>query len=246
MAGYISPTEFVSKYNGKAIDLDRAYGVQCVDGFRAWCRDVLGYSWPTKTGWASGYWEHRQDHAAEFDFITDPAQFQDGDWCIWRRGSKPCPSSHIAMYYQGKFFGQRQGTSDRAFCLRSISTSGIYGALRWKGYEKAMELKSIGTVTVKVGSLNIRDRPSTSGDKTGTAENGKTYEVYGIYQDGTYIWYQIGKLGWIADNGPWAGASIGSASKVKELNQKITWYLTQIGAADKLLEEARKKLAGEE
>lgn len=139
MTRFISPEDFVKKYAGKAVDLDGAYGVQCVDGFRVWCRDVLGYSWPTKTGWASGYWEYRFEHADEFDFITDPAVFQDGDWCIWKRGSRPCPDSHVAMYYQGKFFGQRQ-SANRAFCLKKILTDGVYGALRWKGYEKIMNI----------------------------------------------------------------------------------------------------------
>ena len=246
MAEYSSPAEFIKKYAGKAVNLDGAYGVQCVDGFRVWCRDVLGYSWPTKTGWASGYWEYRFEHADEFDFITDPAEFQDCDWCIWKRGSRPCPDSHVAMYYQGKFFGQRQ-SANRAFCLKKILTDGVYGALRWKGYEKAMSLKNIGTATIKVDALNIRDVPSSSGNRMGMAENGKTYEIYGIYQDGTYTWYQIGSSQWIADNGAWADVSIGGdASKGKELNQKIAWYLTQIGAADKLLEQARNKLAGEE
>lgn len=33
--------EFVEKYNGKKIDYDGAYGAQCVDVFRQYCKDVL-------------------------------------------------------------------------------------------------------------------------------------------------------------------------------------------------------------
>lgn len=33
--------EFVGKYKGKKIDYDGAYGAQCVDVFRQYCKDVL-------------------------------------------------------------------------------------------------------------------------------------------------------------------------------------------------------------
>lgn len=33
--------EFVEKYSGKKIDYDGAYGAQCVDVFRQYCKDVL-------------------------------------------------------------------------------------------------------------------------------------------------------------------------------------------------------------
>ena len=108
-----------------------------MDAFKQWCHEVLGYEWPTKTGWADGYWYYRQEHAKEFDFISDPAQFQDGDWVIWPRdGKQPCPDSHIAMYYHGKCFGMRQGSKSHVFELKQISFTGVLGALRYKGYEQ--------------------------------------------------------------------------------------------------------------
>jgi len=33
--------EFVKKHNGKKVDFDGRYGVQCVDLFRQYCKDVL-------------------------------------------------------------------------------------------------------------------------------------------------------------------------------------------------------------
>ena len=33
--------EFVNKYHGKKVDFDGAYGTQCVDLFRQYCKDVL-------------------------------------------------------------------------------------------------------------------------------------------------------------------------------------------------------------
>lgn len=35
-------TEFITRYNGKKVDYDGAYGSQCVDLFRQYCKDVVG------------------------------------------------------------------------------------------------------------------------------------------------------------------------------------------------------------
>ncbi|MGN1389181.1 MAG: SH3 domain-containing protein [Bulleidia sp.] len=61
----------------------------------------------------------------------------------------------------------------------------------------------IGTVTVNVSGLNIRSSASTAGEKVGTAESGKSYDVLSTSNDGTYTWYQIGENQYIADNGSW-------------------------------------------
>lgn len=143
----LTPDEFYRKYNGKAYAETPQLGVQCVYAFKLWCKENLGYTWPTKTGWADGYWTYRNDHAKEFTFITNPKQFRNGDWAIWKRGNdSACKLSHIAMYYNGKFFSQRQGAPNRAFSLKAISTYGVLGAFRWKGYEKMTEVK-YGTQT---------------------------------------------------------------------------------------------------
>lgn len=34
--------DFVTKYLGKKVDFDNAYGAQCVDLFRQYCKDVIG------------------------------------------------------------------------------------------------------------------------------------------------------------------------------------------------------------
>lgn len=61
----------------------------------------------------------------------------------------------------------------------------------------------VGTVTVNVSGLNIRSSASTAGEKVGTAESGKSYDVLSTSNDGTYTWYQIGENQYIADNGSW-------------------------------------------
>ena len=59
----------------------------------------------------------------------------------------------------------------------------------------------IGTASVKVDKLNIRSKPSTSGDRVGTAVNGKSYDVYETATGEGYTWYRIADNQWIADKG---------------------------------------------
>ena len=61
----------------------------------------------------------------------------------------------------------------------------------------------VGKVKVNVSGLNIRKLPNASSDKAGKTENGKSYDVYDIYNGATYTWYRIGDGQWIADNGSW-------------------------------------------
>ena len=127
--------EFYEKYNGKAIDDDGAYGVQCVDGFRVFCREFGVPVKPTPNNWADGYWYSRDalGYGQYFEYITDPKQFKDGDVVIWAKGSKSHPSSHIAFWYQGKEFGQNQG-GNRGFLLKPTDFSDALGALRLKAW----------------------------------------------------------------------------------------------------------------
>lgn len=128
-----TPDEFVKQYTGRAIDADGAYGVQCVDGFRVFCNWAFGRSWPTGNGWADGYWYGRDAHTDVFTAV-DKYHLKDGDWVMWARGSGSHPSSHIAMYYNGKEFGQNQG-GNRGFCLKATNFGDCLGGLRWKGWQ---------------------------------------------------------------------------------------------------------------
>ena len=125
--------EFYEKYNAKQVDDDGAYGVQCVDLFRVFCREFGVPVKPTPNNWADGYWLSRDalGYGKYFDYITDYRKFQDGDVVIWQRGSKSHPSSHIALYYKGMEFGTNQG-GDRSARLKKTDFSDALGALRLK------------------------------------------------------------------------------------------------------------------
>ena len=139
-----TPEAFVNDYMGKAIDDDGAYGVQCVDGLRIGCKYLGIPVIPTPNNWADGYWTCLDSKGKlsqvtadwqrkYFDRIADPNQFKNGDWVIWGRGSASHPSSHVAMYYQGKEFGENQG-GDRSFSLKITTFSDALGALRPKAW----------------------------------------------------------------------------------------------------------------
>lgn len=137
-----TPQDFYNQYNGKRIDYDGSYGVQCVDGFKVFCNWAGVPVKSTGNNYASGYWIYRNSngYSKYFDFITDKSKVRRGDWCIWNNGSS-CESSHIAMYWSpygsGKatFFGQRQG-GNREFRLTRLPTD-FMGAFRWKGFTSA-------------------------------------------------------------------------------------------------------------
>ncbi len=134
-----TPKNFYDQYIGKSIDYDSAYGVQCVDGFKAFCQWAGIPVKATPNNWANGYWIYRDElgYSQWFDYISDPALIRSGDWCIWDKGSS-CPSSHISMYFNGKFFGERQVTGDPSFSLVTLQKD-IIGALRWKGWNEMDE-----------------------------------------------------------------------------------------------------------
>ncbi len=132
-----TPSQFVQQYIGKAVDYDHAYGVQCVDAFRCF-GDWAGIPIPpTPDNWAQGYWIYRDQcgFGQYFDYITDHDQVKTGDWCIWLKGSS-CELSHIAMYYEGTYFGERQD-GNLYFCMAHIKNDWA-GALRWKGWTPGM------------------------------------------------------------------------------------------------------------
>lgn len=126
-----TPEDFYKEYNGRAIDYDHAYGVQCVDGFRIFCDWAGVPSVPTPNNWADGYYLDFEDLKIYPYFEKVKAPYQNGDWIFWKRGSSSHPSSHVAMYYNGYEFGENQG-GNRGFCLKKTDFSDALGGLRLK------------------------------------------------------------------------------------------------------------------
>lgn len=167
-----TPELFYETYVGKAIDFDRYAGVQCVDAFRVWGAWADVPVGPTPTNWAEGYWTHRYQLGYEkyFDFITNKNDVRNGDWCIWLKGSS-CSLSHIAMYYNGQYFGERQN-GNLFFCLANLQNDWA-GALRWKGWHYGMKVGSWEKVIDQYAGIDIVVIGVPDGDKItiGCAKN---------------------------------------------------------------------------
>ena len=136
-----SPAAFVNAMNGRGFN--EGYGLQCVAGFKQFMFSLSGRVVPTRTGGASGYANQVGEiQALGFTWHSGQAGMKDGDWAIFGGGTY----GHVAMYYQGKFFGQNQGSGNiyvgNAFNLMDLggyrnSIIGYYRPNIWNGTASA-------------------------------------------------------------------------------------------------------------
>lgn len=102
-----SPAAFVNAMNGRGFN--EGYGLQCVAGFKQFMFSLSGRVVATRTGGASGYANQVGEiQALGFTWHAGQGGMRDGDWAIFGGGQY----GHVAMYYQGKFFGQNQGSGN--------------------------------------------------------------------------------------------------------------------------------------
>lgn len=116
-----TPTGFYNAVNGKGFN--ESWGCSCVAGFKEFCYSLCGKYVSTSTGAAKDYANQRaQIEPLGFTYYND-RNLQNGDWVILGLGVY----GHVAMYYNGKLFGQNQQASDpnigSPFSLNSISLS---------------------------------------------------------------------------------------------------------------------------
>ena len=102
-----SPAAFVNAMNGRGFN--EGYGLQCVAGFKQFMFSLSGRVVATRTGGASGYANQVGGiQALGFTWHSGQTGMKDGDWAIFGGGTY----GHVAMHYQGKFFGQNQGSGN--------------------------------------------------------------------------------------------------------------------------------------
>lgn len=131
--------EFYEKHKNKKIDMDfspKGDIYQCVDLFKAFTKENFNTNdYTTGNGYASGLWINRKSKPYYKYFVeANKNKMQNGDWVFWGK-SKATPSTHVAMYYDGKFLGQNQNGKKEATLVK-ISKDGILGVLRPKIYVK--------------------------------------------------------------------------------------------------------------
>lgn len=137
----ITAQEFRNKYIGKAIDVDGAYGAQCVDLFKQVC--YLAGKKPFALG-GSGYAEeivkrYKPLGLDKYFTLVSLANAQYGDWIVWSKGSHDCPDSHVAMFIKkdgnSRIIALGQNQFGKAAANEgSLSTHGIIGVLRLKAW----------------------------------------------------------------------------------------------------------------
>lgn len=131
----LTPQQFVETYNGGGWDIDNTAGMQCVDGFKIFTEVQYGFhNYNTTDGYAEGLWTYRKSkpYYQYFDDTPSVNNLQNGDWVIWGFGGVH-PDSHVAMYYNGQFFGMNQ-LGVRTFTLVNDTTANVLGVLRPKIY----------------------------------------------------------------------------------------------------------------
>lgn len=147
-----SPAAFVNAMNGRGFN--EGYGLQCVAGFKQFMFSLSGRVVATRTGGASGYANQVGEiQALGFTWHAGQAGMKDGDWAIFGGGQY----GHVAMYYQGNFFGQNQGSGNiyvgNAFNLMDLggyrnSIIGYYRPNIWNGTASASAAPAVNSKAV--------------------------------------------------------------------------------------------------
>ena len=129
-----TPDAFYKAVNGKGFN--EGFGYQCVAGFKEFQYSLAG-TYINAGGGAKNYaYSHTGLESIGFKWHGGTAGLKNGDWCIWTTGE----FGHVAMYYNGKFFGQNQGATNPAvgnpFNLMSLSLNGMAGYYRPNIYDQ--------------------------------------------------------------------------------------------------------------
>ena len=173
----MTPHDYYLSVIGKRFDEDGVYGCQCVDGFKHFCRTVLGYNISHETicnptGYATSIWDNFESLGLNkyFDKVRADSMV-DGDWAIWSMNSRSCPYSHVAMFRKdngngtGIFLGQNQ-LSHPEFTQCNIYYSGLRGGLRPKIYHQteyinippSIEARNIYNINTKKQFATIKPK----------------------------------------------------------------------------------------
>ena len=209
--------QWVSKYLGKGIDYDGAYGVQCVDLAKSFAANVLGIT-PKAVGDAHCYYDDYNKYPYlynNFDRIANTPAFvpKKGDLVVWSAALNG-NWGHIAVATgegnTNTFKSYDQNWNGRHDPMTKITHNYNYvrGVLRPKNQKNITGSTSSNTSTssgtpflvkVNTATLNVRAGAGTNYKKTTQVHSGEVYTIVQTAKNGGYTW---GKLksgaGWIA------------------------------------------------
>lgn len=95
--------QFISKWNGKGINFDNAYGNQCVDLYRQYLKEVLGVPQSPPVKGAADIWDTIDTNRFIKIENTPLGIPQKGDIMIWKRVSR-LPFGHVGVYISGNLW----------------------------------------------------------------------------------------------------------------------------------------------
>lgn len=157
-----SPTAFYNAVNGRGFN--EGYGLQCVAAFKEFMYSLSGKYVAAAGGGAKGYaGQQSQIEPLGFKWHAGTSGLQDGDWAIFGGGAY----GHVAMRYQGKWFGQNQGAANanvgNAFNLTGFGTENVIGYYRPNIYQKVAVQPSTPTTPA---SPSAPSQPSVASSYT--------------------------------------------------------------------------------
>lgn len=125
--------EFMNKYLGKAVDVDHAYGMQCVDLFNAWNRDYNNtYINCKPSGYARSLAENKYNNGI-LKYFTETAinNMIEGTVVVYGR-CKQAPDSHVCFFIKDNGNGTFQALEQNApypyVTIGTMRYDGIIGA----------------------------------------------------------------------------------------------------------------------
>lgn len=203
----MSLQDFKNQTNGRAYNIDFAWGAQCWDGYAKYCQYLgVPYANCTVTGYVRDIWEQRHSNGT-LKYFDEVSTMEVGDIAVFKPEGGT-PMSHIAIFEgdagggYGWFYGQNQGgKSDgqggMAFNTAKFPYSLTYPtAFRLKGSKQVQPTvqsngfvkNERGTFTVTVDKLNVRNAPSTSSGVVAVYSKGQTFTYDSVYEINGYVW----------------------------------------------------------
>lgn len=192
--------QFIDKYKGKKIDYDNAFGGQCVDLYRQYCKEVLNVPQsPSVTGAADIWVSYLPEY---FDQIKNTPEFipQEGDIMIWNKKAGG-GFGHVGVVVSADINGFTsfdQNWFKISVCeLVKHTYANVYGVIRAK---KTTSSELEACLTDRKKFWEERDQARVERDSAKAEAESRTTEAREIRKElDTFTETLASKLGTIAD-----------------------------------------------